>query len=673
MPILEIEGRRVEVDESFLQMTPEQQSAAVDEIGASLGLSAQPQEQAGNAGADGVLDAGTVRPPQQPTGVGSTGAGLMGYADTASFGFADELTGAIGGVVEGLGRPEGFMGAYERVRDNTRRLQQQVSEESPVAYTGGQIGGGVATALIPGGAVARGASLGTKALRGAGVGAAYGGAYGFGSGDGNLEQRVNSAAKGAAQGAAVGAAFAPVAAGVGGAYRGIRNAMTNRAAKGDMSQAVGQKISSGAVNRIRRAFDDEGKAGTFRPATEGDMLLNQGDQFMGQASAIARAPGAGQSLVKQAVRGQKDGASDRVLRNVNATMGKDAGRVTDEAVVEAERKAAGRLYTVARAQSTPVDVRSVSQALDDAIDGVDGSIRTKLESLRKLRVFEGGGTSDAKFAHAARIEIDDMISEAGRGTNAARILRGLRSEIDTVLKTEVPGYAQADKAYSQAIASRTALEDGRNIFKAATAPDELEQMVKGMSPMVRDRFIKGARDEVSRIMGTARNDAMAVYTNFAQKGWNREKLAVLFGKPQADRLVSFLEREAARNNAANTITGNSVTAAAQAAQREFPSAVGQNQVQQGDRTLTGIGINMAVKLANKLTSGAVDRRNARISEDAAKLLTATGATRDKIVSVLQNTIRKHGANSQRGKRAEALLNGLILGQMPAALASQSSP
>jgi len=44
MPTLEIEGHSVEVDPSFLQMTPEQQNAAVDEIGRSLpGLSASPR------------------------------------------------------------------------------------------------------------------------------------------------------------------------------------------------------------------------------------------------------------------------------------------------------------------------------------------------------------------------------------------------------------------------------------------------------------------------------------------------------------------------------------------------------------------------------------------------------------------------------------------------------
>ncbi len=51
MPILEIQGQRVEVDEAFLTMTPEQQSTTVEEIAQSLNISAQntniqqPQEQ----------------------------------------------------------------------------------------------------------------------------------------------------------------------------------------------------------------------------------------------------------------------------------------------------------------------------------------------------------------------------------------------------------------------------------------------------------------------------------------------------------------------------------------------------------------------------------------------------------------------------------------------------
>lgn len=42
MPILEINGRRVEVDDSFTSMTPEQQSATVDEIARSMGGGQQP-------------------------------------------------------------------------------------------------------------------------------------------------------------------------------------------------------------------------------------------------------------------------------------------------------------------------------------------------------------------------------------------------------------------------------------------------------------------------------------------------------------------------------------------------------------------------------------------------------------------------------------------------------
>ncbi len=40
MPVLNIEGRRVTVDDSFLALSPEQQNATVDEIAASIGIRA---------------------------------------------------------------------------------------------------------------------------------------------------------------------------------------------------------------------------------------------------------------------------------------------------------------------------------------------------------------------------------------------------------------------------------------------------------------------------------------------------------------------------------------------------------------------------------------------------------------------------------------------------------
>jgi hypothetical protein len=89
-----------------------------------------------------------------------TDSAVLGGADTASFGFGDEIAGVIGGVVEGVGRPEGFKGAYTRVRDNSRRMLSGAQETNPGSFLAGQVGGGVLTGFAPGAAAIRAPTLG---------------------------------------------------------------------------------------------------------------------------------------------------------------------------------------------------------------------------------------------------------------------------------------------------------------------------------------------------------------------------------------------------------------------------------------------------------------------------------------------------------------------------------
>lgn len=130
MPILEINGRRVEVDDSFLSMTPEQQNATVDEIARSFGgapaqQSAAPRSQTvedfqrgtGAFSADPAMPAEQRQLPGQPPapssimdqlgrslqinlqGVGRGAAGLAGLPfDMAGLGVDLGLAGVEKGI-----------------------------------------------------------------------------------------------------------------------------------------------------------------------------------------------------------------------------------------------------------------------------------------------------------------------------------------------------------------------------------------------------------------------------------------------------------------------------------------------------------------------------------------------------------------------------------------------
>jgi hypothetical protein len=127
---------------------------------------------------------------------------MRGAADTASFGFSDEIA-ARAGALTGIGGERGNYDANvaaERARD----------AEGGWTRVAGQVAGALTNPM-----------MGARSVMGAiGSGALNGAAYGFGSGDGTFEDRRNSAALGGAVGGAAG-----------GLIRAGTGALANRAAR----------------------------------------------------------------------------------------------------------------------------------------------------------------------------------------------------------------------------------------------------------------------------------------------------------------------------------------------------------------------------------------------------------------------------------------------------------
>lgn len=131
-------------------------------------------------------------------------------AQGASFNLMDELIGAkegIGNALTGetsvldtdkdlLDRLRSrFTEGYEGGRDRMRAIEKQMQEERPALSMASEIGGGLATALLPGGAVAQAtkkAPLLTRLAKGAAVGGGYAGLAGAGASEGETLQEVGA-------------------------------------------------------------------------------------------------------------------------------------------------------------------------------------------------------------------------------------------------------------------------------------------------------------------------------------------------------------------------------------------------------------------------------------------------------------------------------------------------
>lgn len=145
------------------------------------------------------------RPPQSS----ALQAGLIGAADSATFGTIDEIGAGLQSVIPGLNDDNIWNGsslsdAYDANVARNRKVLDMTRQEHPIASIAGSVAGGV---LPIGGAFRAAKASGALKKLGASAatGAAYGSAYGLGSGEGGFTDRLDSAAMGGLAGAAGGA------------------------------------------------------------------------------------------------------------------------------------------------------------------------------------------------------------------------------------------------------------------------------------------------------------------------------------------------------------------------------------------------------------------------------------------------------------------------------------
>jgi hypothetical protein len=233
MPTLNINGKRVTVDDSFMSLSPEQQDATVDEIAASMAPQQPAQSEA----------------PVEPsyTGLGANAltegsqAGLM-------FGFDDELSAGFNAPFHAAadwyqGRGFDIGKAYTKLQQQGDARKDARRSEKPLQSLTGEVLGGMALpARVPGAATA--APTMAKAI---GTGAAYGAATGAGEADPGLESRLGGAATGAAIGGITG-----------GVLQGIGNKLATNSAQKAASAATpaSDDIRTGALALKQQAMDE---------------------------------------------------------------------------------------------------------------------------------------------------------------------------------------------------------------------------------------------------------------------------------------------------------------------------------------------------------------------------------------------------------------------------------
>jgi len=208
MATLTIEGRKVNVDDSFFQLTPEQQEATVEEISQAYGITpgsgalpeatagtpvgvqtrpgmgispedmqsgmnemsqmtmgAAPNQNANPENTDDYIRAKMeatkmIGPRGQDGGMGQSAGDFIDRAMMDSIPFTDEIYSAtIGNVGRMMRDGVGLVDAYKREQLLQNELSDRRYERSPIASTGGMLAGSLATGgavLKSGGLIAKG-------------------------------------------------------------------------------------------------------------------------------------------------------------------------------------------------------------------------------------------------------------------------------------------------------------------------------------------------------------------------------------------------------------------------------------------------------------------------------------------------------------------------------------
>jgi len=524
--------------------------------------------------------------------VGGTDAGGFGnaaraVAKGAAFDFNDEIEAAARTLVSGnIGSDE-----YYKQKNRINTDYETWARENPALSTGLEVGGGVASAFIPGvGVIGRGAQAATRigriantTGRAAATGALSGAVSGVGRANTWSDVPANIAID-AGAGAALGALLPVVGtAGLRGyqrlAGKAPQDAAERRAAEIVTTALGGESPRSAAARtRLSRRYGTEA---TFGEATPGLAL---------QTEAVMSRPSAGQSgLVRQTVEAQSR-APTRVGDAAIASMPDATDYFAAEDVISANLKSIGNTaYKKAHAFGEVADKQiqdmlEASPALGRAFAGaVEDNKELRATALGEGRdaseyaltsIFEPvfdkaglltghrltGNRPDVRTLDAVKQSLDrqiDTLYKTGKGGEAT-ILRGTRNALVKRLDEVVPDYKAARSQYAGELEVRDALRAGREDFMKL-APQQVDALVKGMSVAEKEAFRSGV---LQKLLEPIQNTKTS--RNFAHEIINvpatRAKLQTVLSPREFSVMDATLSREAALFKTRSKMLGGSRTA-----------------------------------------------------------------------------------------------------------------
>lgn len=587
-------------------------------------------------------------------------SGARGAFQGATFGAGDEIVAGVTSVLSG--RP------YEQELKAERRRLELGREQHPVSTYGGEVTGGLATALTGIGAVGQAATRTGQIARSVGMGALEGGIYGFNAGDSGTKERVLNGLEGSAYGAAAGGASMPV---------GAALSRIGRSGKSVFQTLIRPGQTQRAQNALGTALGRSGEdvaAALRQAATEGqpeyavaDALGRPGQRML---SGVTRSTPEIAQEIQDTLTSRQSGQAGRVGSFIaDAFDAPDSAMATREVMEQARGTAANANYGAARKNADPVDIRSALNIIDERIGGMQGSgvrgdgidarfaaFRNRLAAANPEKSTVGAtntvpnGTdaaptavelSDFNRVLGVKQDIQDTIGAALRAgrNNEARELGKLVNALDEALETSSSGYRQANDAFASASREIDQISPGQRAAGPRSRAEDTIAKFNGLTNAEKAAFRTGyAEPHIAKI--SAGVEGANTARPFTSQKFQQEAGAM--AKDPA-LLSRRLERENQMFSTGNTVLGGSRTA--------------DNLIDMEDSSRFGPGA-LTLLLQGRIGDGFIQAagptlnrlqgRSPAVRQEMGQMLTKTG---DEGASLIQQLLM----NKQREQAAKQLM------------------
>lgn len=294
------------------------------------------------------------------------------------------------------------------------------------------------------------------------------------------------------------------------------------------------------------------------------------------AMGLANQPGKGSGILREAFD-KRTGTSEGANRSAfDKTLGYSPDPVKlENTLVEMTKARAQAGFGQALGNARPVDVTPALAAIDNAIFPGANKLMTpapgmplnqsqqQLMAIRAKLTDGNSNLTDPQQLHQIQSEIGRTVRELQKSSNGgdrlmanelAKVRGALVEQIDVASGGK---YKPAQKQFADDISVREAYHEGMDIFRNArgkasleTRPEALREAMKSMTPDELNAFRQGARVAVDNELGMVRNAARKGEA-INEIPFNREKLELVMGKQEANKLTRLLQDESqiAKTNA----------------------------------------------------------------------------------------------------------------------------